>query len=77
MYLVAGEDYIPLKSSTLSFAIGSNDGSTACRNITIIDDDSFEKNETFYLTVTVAEENIRILEPSNILVTILDDEGNV
>ena len=46
-------------------------------NITIIDDDNFEKNETFYVRVTVAEDNIVILDPSMIPVTIVDNEGTI
>ncbi len=49
-------------------------GDRACMNITLIEDDIFEKNETFNLEITVVEENIDIMPPSDIPITIVDND---
>ena len=74
-FYIAGIDFIPLSSSTLSFLTGTDNGGRACMNITIIDDGAFEKNETFYVNVTVVERNIEIQRPDMVMVTIVDNDG--
>ena len=77
LFLTLAADYDPLPSATLSFLEGAVNGTQACMNISIVDDMAFEKNETFLVNITVVEDNIDILEPSSIPVTIVDNEGKL
>ena len=67
------EDY-NMMSSSISFPTTSSDGAMECMNITIMDDDAFELNETFTVTLTVNTAGVMV---GNTIteVTITDDEG--
>ena len=71
-----GEDYTPLDNFLVTFDVGSTNGSQACAYIAIEDDDAFESDEYFDVTVSAdAEDNIIIDPQSTVTVTIDDDEG--
>lgn len=71
-----GEDFIGLSSLTLEFFAGSVSGDTGCTNITIIDDDTFEKDHSFSVNL---ESNgigdVVITGPA--IVTIQDNESKL
>ena len=69
----AGEDY-EMMSSSISFPTTSSGGAMECMNITIMDNDAFELNETFTVTLTVNTAGVMV---GNTIteVTITDDEG--
>ena len=69
----AGEDYY-MMSTSISFPTNSSDGAMECMNFTIMDNDAFELNETFTVTLTV--NTAGVMEGNTITeVTITDDEG--
>ena len=47
----------------------------ACANITIVDDESVESNESFLLILHTTDQTVRI-EPDHALITILDDDDD-
>ena len=69
----AGEDY-DMMSSSISFPTNSSDGTMECMNFTIVDNDAFELNETFTVTLTVNTAGVMV---GNTIteVTITDNEG--
>ena len=69
----AGEDY-DMMSTSISFPTNSSDGAMECMNFTIMDNDAFELNETFTMTLTVNTAGVMVGN-SITEVTIADDEG--
>ena len=69
-----GQDYTGLVQHTLTFPSGSSSGATECVNISIIDDEAFEKDEVFSVHIVDFEEGI-IFNTSYVEVMITDDEG--
>ena len=74
---LADSDYIPVVLERLTFSIGSVNGNRDCINITIVDDETFERDETFSLTIAAAEDSISIRPHFSSSILILDDEGNL
>ena len=70
----SGTDYVSVASS-VTFAIGSNNNSTQCLNITIIDDYAFGNNRTFTVTLFTIDPRIVLAENFMTVVTIVDDDG--
>ena len=72
----AGEDY-NADTSALSFLPGSLNGTEMCLNISIIDDDRVEYNETFSITLTVDNplDTINGGSTAHADVTIVDNDG--
>ncbi len=69
-----GSDYISV-SLSMSFISGSTDNDVRCVNITILDDDSLEGNQTFTLTVTTPDPDV-MLGSGTITITIIDNDSN-
>jgi len=68
----AGRDYISVVSLE-TFAPGSMDNDTECVDISIVDNDALEEEETFGVTVTSQDPSV--LLGINATVTITDDDG--
>ena len=56
---VAGSDYTPI-SSSLNFPVRSNPDSTQCVDISIISDDTLERDEAFAVELTVLSPGVRL-----------------
>ena len=69
-----------ISSPTITFASGSSDGTSACTNVDIIDDDNFEGDHSFDITLdgtTVAPASCASVGmPDTATVTITDNDGN-
>ena len=74
---MSSSDYAPLSPSpmNLEFLAGSLNGSMQCVNITIMDDDTFERDETFTVRLTVSFPDAAMEGNDLTTVTIVDDEG--
>ncbi len=73
MFAVAGYDYVNLTGTTLYF--GSDDY-LRCFNITTLDDNLLEGNETFQLSLTVtADVEYTFVGPSEVTLHIIDNDG--
>ena len=70
----AGSDYTAI-SSPLMFPAGSHDGSEQCVNVSIVDDETVEEDETFTVELTVLTSGV---VEGNALTTVVitDNEGN-
>lgn len=74
-FFIDGADYDAI-SETLTIPAGSASGASGsiqCQNISIVDNNAFEKSETFFVYLS-SEPNVQVPDP-NVTVTILDDEG--
>ena len=69
-----GGDYLAVNYSNSFLPMSTVDGEDRCFNVTILDDQAFEKTETFYLLLE-AEEGVTIGDYSPALVEIMDDDG--
>ena len=69
-HFLDGSDYNGI-DTTLLFPAGSKNGTTACINIPIIHNDSFEKDEVFSLHITEVEDNV-IIDHRYTVVHIID-----
>lgn len=74
IFIVAlkGSDYAAL-SLNLTFLNGSQNGTTLCVAIEILDDRAFEVTETFTLELSTLDTNVRL--GSNARINIIDDDG--
>ena len=72
--MVADSDYVAVSDNTLMFPMNSVDGATQCMDITITNDDVFELNETFTVTLTVNTASV-IADMTMTEVTITDNDG--
>ena len=72
---LGGSDYIDT-SSDETFTPGSDNGAVRCLNVRILDDNAYERNHVFLLTLITADSNV-ILGTSVTEITILDNYGNV
>lgn len=70
---MAGSDYIN-DSSIEVFPSGSTDGVSRCLDITILDDDAIEGNQTFNVTVTTLDPDV-LLWAYVTTVTITGNDG--
>ena len=50
-------------------------GDPLCVNVTILADDTLEDNETFTVSIMSLSDNSDVLEPSDITITIVDEDG--
>ena len=69
-------DHFTVLSRTLTFPVGSDQGSSQCTNINIVDDNFLEADiETFFADLTT-DVNIAQVDPtrSRATITILDDD---
>ena len=71
--IIGGEDYSS-GPYNVTFTAGTTNSSFA---ISISDDNTFEDNESFTLTITSPTNIITAGDPLQATVTIVDDEGNV
>ncbi len=70
---IGGDDY-QVVDSNLTFPSGSNEDSVICYNITINDDQCFEKDEYFRLSIGATEFNVDVGRNTTII-TIRDEDG--
>ena len=56
----------------MEFTNGTTNGTMRCINIAITNDEVFESNETF--TISIASHS-RVVVENNVVITIIDDEG--
>ena len=72
---IDGLDYIGLQSSQM-FASGSENGTTLCVTISMVNDYSLERDETFALMLTTMDPNDRVMVQVNrTTITITDNDG--
>lgn len=69
-----GSDYVTL-SLNATIAKGSQNGTTFCVVIDILDDEAFEITKTFTLELSTLDSSVRL--GSNALINILDNDGTV
>ena len=60
--------------STQTFTSGSSDGATKCVEVVLVDDSTFEGNESFTVTLTTANINV-LLRTAVTTISLLDDES--
>lgn len=70
-----GIDFTAPALDELFFPVGSGPGALLPVVFNIEDDRIFEKDHSFTVTIISVEDNVVIKEPSNVTVTIEDDEG--
>jgi len=71
----ATDDYIHT-SNDITFNSGSAAASTGCTNISIIDDNALESNQTFTVTLTTSDPDV-ILGSNVTTITIVDNDGTI
>lgn len=80
-YLIIGtadsSDYVSTGVLLVTIPIGSTNGSMQCLNISIINDDEIEGNETFMVEIRILQfSSVRIVARNRFTeITIIDDEG--
>ena len=72
IYFLAPTDYLSVSTQS-NFPVSSENGSTECVNISIVDDLAYEKDKIFF--VIIESEPEVILPDPNVTVVIADDEG--
>ena len=73
-FLIAGSDYVSLVYIQVGFMSGDPLGSTACVNVSIIDDDVVEAEQTF--TVNTSSSDPVIISPTaQAEISIADNDG--
>ncbi len=60
----------------LTFSSGASDNDTECMNVTIMDDDALEAEETFSVTLTEQDDDVDV-ENNMTKVTITDNDGKL
>lgn len=70
-----GEDFTTPALDELFFPIGSDVGTLVPVVFNITDDNIFEKDHSFTVAIISTEDNVNIVDPSNVTVTIEDDES--
>ena len=70
---LAGDDYISVRT-TVTFGVGSVDGSPSCFDVTIDNDMAFEKSESFSLHIAAIEDNVEA-HTEYFTIEIMDDDG--
>ncbi len=71
---VDGYDYVNMSPDEI-FTSGSIDNATRCVNISILDDDSLEGDQTFTLTLTSVDFIDVMLGTDMTTITIVDNDG--
>ncbi len=77
-YVARGSDYVVPADTTAMFPVGSVNGSTACINLTIIDDDTLEGIETLIVSLAIVNDagnNVNLGPSTTGTVTIEDNES--
>ena len=69
------DDFGPLEQVSLTFAAGSSLGTQECVDVIITDDDVFEDDETFTVTLTTDDGSVDTV-PDRTDITIVDNEGD-
>ena len=59
----------------VTFPADSSSGAVQCINISIIDDDTFEGNETFDVILTLSDANVRLGNDLSTITITDDDRG--
>ena len=70
-----GTDFTAPALDELFFPVNSGDGTLLPVTFNITDDSIFEKDHAFTVAIISTEDNVDIVDPSNVTVTIEDDEG--
>ena len=70
---LAGDDYISV-NTTVTFGVGSVDGSPSCFDVTIDNNMAFEKSESFSLHIEAIEDNVEA-HTKYFTIEIMDDDG--
>ena len=73
-FLIAGSDYVSLVYIQVGFMSGDPLGSTACLNVSIIDDDIIEAVETFTVNAS-SSDPVRISPTAQAEISIADNDG--
>ncbi len=60
----------------LTFSSGASDGNTECMNVTIMDDDALEADQTFSVTLTEQDDNVDVVNTMT-TVTITDNDSKL
>ncbi len=60
----------------LTFSSGASDGSMECVNVTIINDDALEANQTFSVTITEHNDAVEVVNVMT-TVTITDNDSTL
>ncbi len=60
----------------LTFSSGASDGDRECMNVTIMDDDALEADETFSVTLTTSDDDVNVVN-SMTTVTITDIDSKL
>ncbi len=72
---VANEDFDPGPYDAVFLAWETNSSSRACVDVSIVDDDIFESDHNFTMTISAATPSTVIVDSITVLVTIFDDDG--
>ena len=75
LFIAVGTDFTAPALDELFFPANSGNGSLLPVTFNITDDNIFEKDHAFTVAIVSTEDNVNIEEPSNVTVTIEDDEG--
>ncbi len=60
----------------LTFSSGASDSDTECMNVTIMDDDALEADQTFSVTLTTSDDDVNVVN-SMTTVTITDIDSKL
>ncbi len=72
---MANEDFDPGPYDAVFLAGETNSSSRTCVDITILDDDIFESDHTFVVSISAATPSAVIVDSMPVSVTIIDDDG--
>ena len=70
---LGGRDYRTISSHAI-ITSGSMDNDTTCANISIMDDNALEGNQTFIVALSTSDPHV-ILENNRTTITIVDNDG--
>ncbi len=74
-YATAGSDFNDT-SMVLTFSSGASDSDTECMNVTIIEDEALEANQTFSVTLTTSDDDVDVVN-NMMTVTITDNDSKL
>lgn len=75
IFTVEGTDFITPNFFNVTFGAGTVLDTSACVSIPTIDDNSFEDNHGFTVSIDSTTRNITIGTPSSVIPILLDNEG--
>ena len=70
-----GADYATIMMTPVGFMSGDALGTTACLNVTVIDDNAVEMNETFTISASNVDPAVIIAPLTQADITIFDNDG--